>query len=121
MQEGLRLSSGKYHSDDEDTYSLDCDDNQGEPIEEIEYDSQDLQGSNHHNFSELRAIRMLCMNYGANEPDTLFAARSVIEDEVYPIPKVFKLTRQLTQVNQACETHDKKYETGVFPLTYIAV
>lgn len=81
-QEAARLASMEYEDNEDDGHSVESDDNQNEPVEEMVCDFHDLQGSDHRGIFALQVIHELCTRYIGGEPETLVAAQTVIEDGI---------------------------------------
>lgn len=67
----------------------------------------------------LQVIRDLCIKYSMNEPETLIAGQSIIEDGTFAIPRVIELTSLFISVKKTYETHEKKHETEVSLMEHI--
>lgn len=61
------------------------------------------------------------MKFNVNEPKTLLDAKTIIEDKIFSISRVVKLTDRLAKVRETSETQDKRWPTEVSHLTDIAV
>lgn len=81
-QEAGWLQSMEEKGNDDDGHSVDSDEFRDGPAEDMEWDFHGLQDGDHRGVKTLQVIRELCTRYNVNEPDTIIAALSVIEEGI---------------------------------------
>lgn len=104
-QEAVRLSSMDGQHNGDDRHSVDSDDSWDDRAEEKAWDLHDLHGDDHRGVSVLHVMLEFCTKCIVNEPQTLIAAQSIIEDGIYSYPRVVELTDQLGEVKRNSETN----------------
>lgn len=69
--------------DDNDVFSVDCDEQEDDPVEEMAWNFHGLQDLDHQGTPALQAIRNLCTKYDIKEPSSMVDAQAVIGDRLF--------------------------------------
>lgn len=90
-----------------------------EPAEDMVSDVNSLESGDLRGVPAVQTIQDLSTISNVHEQDTLAADYGIIQYQISCIPRVFRLSDQVSEKQKTCEALEKKYEMEAYRLTDI--
>lgn len=119
VQEIAQRLSFEDEVDEDDDLSVDSDENEHEPAEEMARDVQDQKHYGQQSTPAWKGILDLCIDYNVKEPSGLVIAQHIIEYSISSIPRVVEITDPLAKTREMDLPHAKNHEAKVTRLNYL--